>query len=90
MNKEIQDLILKDEVAFRDLVKNYQNRIFHHAMQILRNREEAEDVCQETFVQVFESIKSFKGDSSLSTWIIRIVIHKSLEKIRKQKRRQRY
>lgn len=89
MNKEIQDLILKDEVAFRDLVKNYQNRIFHHAMQILRNREEAEDVCQETFVQVFESIKSFKGDSSLSTWIIRIVIHKSLEKIRKQKRRQR-
>ncbi|MHA8050497.1 RNA polymerase sigma factor [Aquirufa sp. ROCK-SH2] len=89
MNKEIQGLILKDEVAFRDLVKNHQNRIFHHAMQILRNREEAEDVCQETFVQVFESIKSFKGDSSLSTWIIRIVIHKSLEKIRKQKRRQR-
>lgn len=87
MNKEIQGLILGEEMAFRDLVKNYQNRIFHHAMQILRSREEAEDVCQETFVQVFESIHSFKGEASLSTWIIRIAIHKSLEKLRRKKRR---
>jgi RNA polymerase sigma-70 factor (ECF subfamily) len=89
MNKELKELRERDEIAFRTLVKNYQSRIFHHAMQILRNREEAEDVCQETFVQVFQSICSFKGDSSLSTWIIRIAIHLSLEKIRKQKRRNR-
>lgn len=87
MDREIRDLISGDEVAFRALVKEYQGRVFHHAMQILRNREEAEDVCQETFIQVYESVKSFKGQSSLSTWIIRIAINKALEKLRKEKRR---
>jgi RNA polymerase sigma-70 factor (ECF subfamily) len=78
MDRKIRDLISGDEVAFRALVKEYQGRVFHHAMQILRNREEAEDVCQETFIQVYESIKSFKGQSSLSTGIIRIAINKAL------------
>jgi RNA polymerase sigma-70 factor (ECF subfamily) len=83
----VQELILGDELAFKALVKEHQSRVYHHAMQILRNREEAEDVCQETFIQVYESIKSFKGQSSLSTWIIRIAINKALEKLRKEKRR---
>jgi len=87
MDRQIKELISGDELAFRALVKEYQSRVFHHAMQILRNREEAEDVCQETFIQIFESIKSFKGKSSLSTWIIRISINKALEKLRKEKRR---
>lgn len=87
MNKELKELLEGDERAFRNLVKNYQSRIFHHVMQILRNREEAEDVCQETFVKVYQSIHSFKGDSSLSTWIFQIAIHLSLDKIRRQKRR---
>ncbi len=81
----VQELILGDELAFKALVKEHQSRVYHHAMQILRNREEAEDVCQETFIQVYESIKSFKGQSSLSTWIIRIAINKALEKLRKEK-----
>ena len=87
MDQQIRDLISGNEGAFRALVKKYQSRVFHHAMQILRNREEAEDVCQETFIQVYESVKSFKGQSSLSTWIIRIAINKALEKLRKEKRR---
>lgn len=87
MTDLVQDLISGDEFAFKVLVKDHQSRVFHHAMQILRNREEAEDVCQETFIQVYESIQSFKGHSSLSTWIIRIAINKALEKLRKEKRR---
>ena len=87
MDQQIKNLISGKEWAFRALVKEHQSRVFHHAMQILRNREEAEDVCQETFIQVYESIKSFKGQSSLSTWIIRIAINKALEKLRKEKRR---
>jgi RNA polymerase sigma-70 factor (ECF subfamily) len=87
MNQQIRNLISGDEGTFRAMVKEHQGRVFHHAMQILRNREEAEDVCQETFIQVYESVKSFKGQSSLSTWIIRIAINKALEKLRKEKRR---
>jgi RNA polymerase sigma-70 factor (ECF subfamily) len=63
MKRIIQDLILGDEMVFKNLVKENQARVYHHAMQILRNREEAEDVCQETFIQVFESINDFKGES---------------------------
>lgn len=87
MDQQIKDLISGNEETFRALVKEYQGRVFHHAMQILRNREESEDVCQETFIQVYESVKSFNGQSSLSTWIIRIAINKALEKLRKEKRR---
>ena len=87
MKRIIQDLILGDEMVFKNLVKENQARVYHHVMQILRNREEAEDVCQETFIQVFESINDFKGESSLSTWIIRIAINKALMKLRKEKRR---
>lgn len=81
------ELRLGNELAFRALVKEYQGIVFHHAMQIVRNQEEAEDVCQETFIQVYESIKSFKGESSIKTWIIRIAINKALERLRKEKRR---
>ncbi len=87
MDNQIKKLISGDEEAFRSLVLTYQKRVFHHAMQILRNKEEAEDVCQETFIQVYQSIKNYKGQSSLATWIIRITINKSLEKLRKEKRR---
>ena len=84
-DKLIDDLISGDEDAFRVLVKGYYDRVFHHAMQILRNREITEDVCQETFIQVFESIKKFERKSSLGTWIIRIAINKALQKLRKEK-----
>lgn len=89
MDKQVQDLISGDENALKALVKEHQSRVFHHAMQILRSREEAEDVCQETFIQVHESIRTFKGNSSLGTWILRIAINKALEKLRKEKRRNR-
>ena len=55
----------------------------------MQNASEAEDAAQETFIQVFESVSSFKEESSLGTWIYRIAVRKALEKIRKQKNRQR-
>ncbi len=56
---------------------------------MLQHTEEAEDALQETFIQVFESIQSFKEESSLATWIYRIAIRKALEKLRRNKTRQR-
>lgn len=85
----ISRLKLGEEPAFKLLVENYQDRVYYSVLNILHDANEAEDTAQETFIQVYESIVSFKEESSLATWIYRIAIRKALEKIRKQKNRQR-
>jgi RNA polymerase sigma-70 factor (ECF subfamily) len=85
----IARLKLGEEPAFKLLVQNYQDRVYYSVLNILQNADDAEEAAQETFIQVFESIKSFKEESSLGTWIYRIGVRKALEKIRKQKTRQR-
>ena len=91
MNEQelIQQLRQGNEPAFRWLVENYRNRVFHTVLNILQDSKEAEDAAQETFIQVFESIGSFKEESSLSTWIYRIATRKALDKIRRRKTRQK-
>ncbi len=84
----IQGLRQGDEPAFRWLVDQFRNRVFHTALNILQDDKEAEDAAQETFIQVYESISSFREDSSLSTWIYRIAMHKALDKLRRRKTRQ--
>jgi len=85
----IQELKQGNEPAFRWLVDNYRNRMFHTVLNILQDTNESEDTAQETFIQVFESVRSFKAESSLSTWIYRIAVHKALDKLRRQKTRSR-
>ena len=85
----IEQLRQGNEPAFRWLVENYRNRVFHTVLNILQDTKEAEDAAQETFIQVFESIRSFKEESSLSTWIYRIAVRKALDKTRRRKTRQR-
>ena len=53
------------------------------------DKNDAEDISQEVFLEVFKSIQSFRGDSKLSTWILRIAVTKSLDEIKKQKRKKR-
>ncbi len=86
----IQQLRQGNEPAFRWLVDNFRNRVFHTVLNILQDTKEAEDAAQETFIQVYESVKSFKEESSLSTWIYRIAVRKALDKIRRRKTRQRF
>lgn len=85
----IQQLRQGDEPAFRWLVENYRNRVYHTVLNILQDSIEAADAAQETFIQVFESVGSFKEESSLSTWIYRIAVRKALDKLRRRKTRQR-
>jgi RNA polymerase sigma-70 factor, ECF subfamily len=67
----------RDEVAFNELVRAYERRIFVLVARMIGSRAEAEDVAQEVFVQVFKAIGSFRGESKLSTWIYRIAINLS-------------
>ena len=85
----IHQLRQGNEPAFRWLVEHYRNRVFHTVLNMLQDSKEAEDAAQETFIQVFESIKNFKEESSLSTWIYRIATRKALDKIRRRKTRQK-
>lgn len=85
----IQQLRQGNEPAFRWLVENYRNRVFHTVLNILQDTKEAEDAAQETFIQVFESVGAFKEEASLSTWIYRIAVRKALDKIRRRKTRMR-
>ena len=85
----IQLLCERDEPAFRYLVEQYRNRVFSTILNILQDREEAEDSAQDVFIQVFESISSFKKESSLSTWIYTIAVRKALDKLRRNKTRAR-
>lgn len=55
----------------------------------MHNREDAEDLAQEVFIEVFQSINNFRGEASLSTWIYRIAVTKSLELKRKRNRKKR-
>jgi len=74
-----------DKEAFAELVTNYNERIYNLALRILRNREDAEDVLQETFLTVLQKLDTFDGRSNFFTWIYRIATNASLMKLRKKR-----
>jgi RNA polymerase sigma-70 factor (ECF subfamily) len=83
----IQRLIARENEAFRDLVQQYQSLVYKVCFNLLRQSEDAEDIAQDVFIEVFESIHQFKNLSKLSTWLYRIAINKSLNHLRKVKRK---
>ena len=86
----IQGLRNGEEPAFKYLVENYQDRVFNTAIGIVQNAEDAEDVAQEVFIQVYRSIHSFKGESKLSTWLYRIATTRALDLLRSRKSKKRF
>lgn len=79
----------KDYQAFEELVKRYEGRIYGHTLRLLGNREDAQDVLQETFLNVFKGLGNFRGDSTFSTWIYRIATNNALMRLRKHSRSER-
>jgi RNA polymerase sigma factor (sigma-70 family) len=79
-----------DAIAFRELVESRQNLVFNTVIGFLQNTEDAEDVTQDVFVKIFESIGQFKGESALSTWVYRVAVTTALEFLRRKKRKKRF
>jgi RNA polymerase sigma-70 factor (ECF subfamily) len=73
-----------DERAFGELVRRYEHKVYSLALRMVRNPEDAEDVLQDTFLRAFRGIKSFKGNSTFSTWIYRIAANSALMRLRKK------
>ena len=85
----LQKLKAGDKAAFSELVRLYSNRVINTCYRFLLDKEDAEDVSQEVFIEVFQSIGSFRGDAKLSTWIYRIAVTRSLDEIKKRNRKKR-
>lgn len=78
-----------ESAAFDELVNGYRKQIIGICYRFVLSAEVAEDVSQEVFIEVFRSVKSFRGESGFSTWIYRIAVTKSLDEIKKSRRRKR-
>lgn len=80
----IQSARTGDSRAQTQLVKMYSGRIFNLGLRMLRNREDAEDLLQETFITAFKKLGTFKEKSSFYTWVYRIAVNIALGKLREQ------
>jgi RNA polymerase sigma factor (sigma-70 family) len=74
-------------VAFVEVCERHSRRIFTVAYQITKNREDAEDACQDATLQAFVHLKTFDGRSKFSTWLTRIAINSALMILRRKRRR---
>ncbi len=74
--------------AFEDLMKTTSGRIYNLGYRLLRNKEDAADVMQETYMTAYEHLPRFRGNSSFSTWLYRIATNFALMKMRKEKGRK--
>ena len=84
----IEQLKKGDETAFKTIVDTWQDMVYNTAIGIVQNAEDAEDITQEVFVQVYHSVSSFKGDSKFSTWLYRIAVTKSLDHVAAEKKKK--
>lgn len=82
----IQSIKDGDAKAYAQLVNRYKAMVYTLALRMLKNREEAEEVAQDTFIKVFRSLHKFKGDSKFSTWVYRVAYNTCLDTIKKNKK----
>jgi RNA polymerase sigma-70 factor (ECF subfamily) len=89
-DKLISDINRGDPRALKSLFSIYKDKVFNTAVSYLQNIQDAEEITQDVFIEIFNSADKFKGDSALSTWIYKITINKCLDQIKYQKRKKRF
>ena len=75
------------EKAFRNLLSNYQERLYYHVRRYVHNHEDANDVLQNTFIKIWNAIENFRSESGLYTWLYRIASNEAITYINKTKKR---
>jgi RNA polymerase sigma-70 factor (ECF subfamily) len=91
MEKAEENIVIKRIKAgefdlFEDIVKRYQNGLYNFIFTIVKNKDDAMDLCQETFLKAYKALSSYKGKSSFSTWLYRIGYNTSINYLKKNKR----
>lgn len=77
-----------DHVAFERLMRRYNRRLYRLARAILKDPAEADDVLQEVYLSAYQSLRQFRGDAALSTWLSRLVLNECSGRLRRNNRRQ--
>ena len=85
IHRTIQKALHGDESAYEILVNRYKHGIHNMIYQMIKNREEAEDLVQETFIKAFNSLNSYNDDYAFSTWLYKIAFNHCIDAIRKKK-----
>ncbi|MBN2614260.1 MAG: RNA polymerase sigma factor [Bacteroidales bacterium] len=85
-HQNIERFLSGDRAAFVALVQKYQDMVFTLSLKILKNREEAEEVAQDVFMKVYDSLDRFQGKSKFSTWVYRIAYNQSLNYLKSGKK----
>jgi len=85
-NELIELVLAGNQEAFRSITELYNAKIFRTCLGFVHNKEDAEELTQDVFVNVYQNLHRFKGNSSFSTWIYRIAVNSSLNHLRQQKK----
>jgi RNA polymerase sigma-70 factor (ECF subfamily) len=80
----IHRAVRKDEAAVRAIIQTHNRRLYRVARSVVRDDGEAEDVLQEAYFRAFSALAAFRGDSSLATWLTRIVLNEALQRVRRR------
>ena len=75
-----------DDVAFEELVRQYEKRVYHLALRMCGDQEDAMEVSQEAFLSIWRGLKFFRGDSAFSTWVYRLTSNAAIDYLRRQNR----
>ena len=81
----LEELKAGDREAFAQMVDQTSGHVYHVALQILGDEQDAEDVLQETYLKALRSLPTFEGRSSLMTWLYRIAVNEALMAVRRRK-----
>jgi len=81
----VRRALARDDTAFRIIMERNNRRLYRIARGILRNDTEAEDAVQEAYINAFADLDGFRGDSSLMTWLSRIVMNEALGRLRRER-----
>ncbi len=86
----IEQLKAGDRNAFRQCVENYQDMVLNLCYHFVRDKNDAQELAQDVFVELYRSVAGYREEASLSTWLYRIGVNKSLDLLRKKKRKKRF
>jgi RNA polymerase sigma-70 factor (ECF subfamily) len=81
----VERVLKGDTQYFSYFVEKYKDIVYSIAMKVLRNREDAEEMAQESFIKAFKSLHTFKGEAKFSTWLYRITYNNCISEVRKKK-----
>lgn len=84
---EVQKEIQLQPIRFEDLVKEYKEPLYWHIRRMVMSHDDADDVLQNTFIKIYKSLDSFRGDSQIYTWIYRIATNESITFLNKRAKR---